>query len=183
MGDHMKNRCKQRLTKIRQMMIRMRKLEMQTRMKMVADKPKTRKREAAREEKAERAAQVELAIEKELLERLKQGTYGDIYNFPRKQFEKIVEENEESEEEAEADSDAEMEKGDGEMEGEFEFVEGSEDEAMMSDLDSEFDGASDVETDTEEPVQRKPKKKGVSKRPRVEIEYEMEDAATAMETH
>merc|ERR1711988_831907 len=175
MGDHMKNRCKQRLTKIRQMMIRMRKLEMQTRMKMVADKPKTRKREAAREEKAERAAQVELAIEKELLERLKQGTYGDIYNFPRKQFEKIVEENEDSEEE--------MEKGDGEMEGEFEFVEGSEDEAMMSDLDSEFDGHSDVETDTEEPVQRKPKKKGVSKRPRVEIEYEMEDAATAMETH
>merc|ERR1711991_1148313 len=141
----------------------MRKLEMQTRMKMVADKPMTRKREAAREEK------VELAIEKELLERLKQGTYGDIYNFPRKQFEKIVDENEESEAEVgSADSDEEMEKGDGEMEGEFEYVEGSEDEAMMSDLDSEFDGHSDVETDTEEPVQRKPKKKGVSKRPRVE---------------
>merc|ERR1719399_165795 len=150
---------------------------------MVADKPKTRKREAAREEKAERAAQVELAIEKELLERLKQGTYGDIYNFPRRQFEKIVDENEESEEEVAADSDEEMEKGDGEMEGEFEFVEGSEDEAMMSDLDSEFDGHSDVETDTEEPVQRKPKKKGVSKRPHVEIEYEMEDQAQAMETH
>merc|ERR1711988_1824323 len=127
MGDHMKNRCKQRLTKIRQMMIRMRKLEMQTRMKMVADKPKTRKREAAREEKAERAAQVELAIEKELLERLKQGTYGDIYNFPRKQFESMIEKNKEEEEELEDESDAEFVEDFGE-EDEFELDGEAEDE-------------------------------------------------------
>ena len=51
---------------------------------------RTEKRDARREVKALKAAKVESAIEAELLSRLKQGTYGDIYNFDQRVYEKVL---------------------------------------------------------------------------------------------
>lgn len=51
---------------------------------------RTEKRENRQEAKAETAAQLERAIESELLKRLQAGTYGDIYNFPTKQYEAVL---------------------------------------------------------------------------------------------
>ncbi|CAD7973086.1 unnamed protein product [Amoebophrya sp. A25] len=79
-ADHKKNRCKQRLTKLRQVLLRQRKAALAPKLTTsVGIKKKTERREATREAKAEKAAKVENAIEKELLDRLRLGTYGDLY--------------------------------------------------------------------------------------------------------
>eukprot|EP00919_Chromeraceae_sp_WS-2016_P067632 GHVR01159848.1.p1 GENE.GHVR01159848.1~~GHVR01159848.1.p1 ORF type:complete len:315 (+),score=82.62 GHVR01159848.1:76-1020(+) len=92
------NRCKQRFTRLRQTLMRMRRLRLSVRPTLVVEKRKTEVRDRAREEKAERAAEVDVAIENELLDRLKRGTYGDIYNFPMRNFEAVMNANEEDEE-------------------------------------------------------------------------------------
>ena len=52
---------------------------------------RTEKRDARREAKALTAAKLETSIKQELLSRLKQGTYGDIYNFDQKVYERVLE--------------------------------------------------------------------------------------------
>ncbi|KAF9671607.1 hypothetical protein SADUNF_Sadunf12G0065100 [Salix dunnii] len=88
------HKAKQRLTKMTQMSIRMRKLALKTREKIMTTPRKEIKRESRREKKAETAAELDKSIEKELLERLNGGLYGDIHNILPKHFNKILDENE-----------------------------------------------------------------------------------------
>ncbi|KAJ9301306.1 hypothetical protein DTO271G3_1441 [Paecilomyces variotii] len=75
------HKCKQRLTRLTQVSIRMKKLakEEERLGERIVPKlaPKIRRREDTRERKAEAAAKVERAIERELIERLRSGAYGD----------------------------------------------------------------------------------------------------------
>ncbi|KAI3837304.1 hypothetical protein MKX03_000704 [Papaver bracteatum] len=85
------HKTKQRLTKMTQMRIRMRKLALKTRETVMTMPRKAGKREKRREEKSLQSAQLEKSIEKELMERLKAGLYGDIYNYHEKAFNNIIE--------------------------------------------------------------------------------------------
>lgn len=135
------HRNKQRLTKVHQYLIRMRKIKLKERSgrkaKMIGIHRKIEQREERRERKALVAAKLERNIQKELVERLAKGTYGDIYNFPEAPYQKALKQgDEENEEEYESEGEETEEETEDEEEGIVEYVE---------DLDSEEEEEEDME--------------------------------------
>lgn len=104
------HKCKQRLTKLTEMLQRMRKLKLKSKERFSVIKQKAERRDKVRMEKAETVARVERTIEKELLDRLKMGTYGELYedlvNLNKNAFEEhLVNENAEENMMAELEDD------------------------------------------------------------------------------
>jgi len=163
------HRNKQRLTKIHQMIIRMRKLKLKAGPKIVTTNTKVDQREVGRERKALKAAQLDRAIENELLERLKQVSESEIYNYPEKEYTKALSkaqqryksenpgdaeaEADDYDDEEEEEEEGEWEDGegeDGEMEGEWEDGEDEGDDGELNVQYVEDFDPSDDEDDLED---------------------------------
>jgi len=160
------HKCKQRLTRLTQVAIKSRKVAREDERlgeKLVGVKPKIKRREATRERKAMAAAKVERAIEKELVERLRSGAYGDkplnveetIWKKVLKGLEKGGEvERDLDQDELEDEDELEEEYEDEEYAGEVEYVSGDEDleEEQLGDLEDWLrdSGASSFEEDDDE---------------------------------
>ena len=183
------HRNKQRLTKIHQYLLRMRKIklkELAGRKAKIVQAPtrKVAQREARREQKALVAAKITQKVEQELVDRLAKGTYGDLYNFPETTFNKALEQREEEETESESEEedsiteyveDLDSEEEDYEEDMEDLEYQGDGKWGKSTDRDSSDDESSDDEDEDEDGKKKRKKKKGKKKGSRVEIEYEEEN--------
>jgi len=95
------HKSKQRFTKIRQMLVRKRKLKLKDTENYEIVSRKAEKREKSREKKAEKSALIERHIEEELLKKLQTPEYEEIYNVNQKKFQKALKKIEVPEEEEE----------------------------------------------------------------------------------
>lgn len=149
------HKCKQRLTRLTQVAIRSRRIAKEE--ERLGEKivprlaSKVRRREATRERKAESAAKVERAIERELIERLRSGAYGDRpLNVEEGVWKKVLRGLERAEKGEDLEEEEEL---DEEVEAEVEYVselEESEAEGEMEDFDDWLGGESADEEDDDE---------------------------------
>jgi protein MAK16 len=95
------NRVKARLLRLKQYLMRKKKMMTEADVEYVSVNKRQEDKLLRREAKAEKAARIELEIEKELLERLRQGTYDSVINANQEAFEKLLDEEEVKEEEEE----------------------------------------------------------------------------------
>lgn len=137
------HKCKQRLTRLTQVNIRMRNIAKEDERlgEKVVPKlaPKIRRREETRERKALSAAKVERAIERELIERLRSGAYGDQpLNVDEGIWKKVLrglERSGDGERDEDLDDGEEIEDEEEEGVGEVEYVSDLDEEEDLEDIE------------------------------------------------
>ena len=184
--NFLKHKCKQRFTRLRQILIKRKKMKLEGRAEYRVVSHKAEKREKTRLVKAEKSAVIENHIVDGLLQNLKNGKYDDIYNINHKIFnrvlesEKLVEQNEEDFNEEDYEKGYIEDFSDEEEENEGDEVDDDENEDNINDNEDnekKDDGEIDdifKSDDTKKKDNSKKNKKTGKKRKRINIEYEKE---------
>lgn len=146
------HKCKQRLTRLTQVQIRMRRIaaeEERLGEKLVPKlAPKIRHREKTRERKAEAAAKLERTIERELVERLRQGAYGDQpLNVSETIWKKVLNAMERDGAKRDTDMDRGLDENGEEIEESEEEEEDEDDLEKIVEYVSDIEGESEAELD------------------------------------
>ena len=179
------HKCKQRFTRLRQILVKRRKIKLEGSAEYRVVSHKAERRERQRLVKVEKSAQIENQVRNGLLQNLKNDKYKDIYNIDQKEFERALEtENVQDEEEDFVEEDYEPgyindfsdEEGeDDEGNNEQEENEGKESDDDIDDIFNQKDKnkISDEEKSENDEDIKKNKKIG-KKRKRRGIKYEFE---------
>eukprot|EP00485_Elphidium_margaritaceum_P000996 CAMPEP_0202694654 /NCGR_PEP_ID=MMETSP1385-20130828/8459_1 /ASSEMBLY_ACC=CAM_ASM_000861 /TAXON_ID=933848 /ORGANISM="Elphidium margaritaceum" /LENGTH=362 /DNA_ID=CAMNT_0049350541 /DNA_START=35 /DNA_END=1123 /DNA_ORIENTATION=- len=163
------HKCKLRLTKMHQYLIRSRKLALSIQPKLVRIWKPYERQQRNRERKAEIAAKISNVVKAELLERLHEGVYEGIYNFPQRVFKEVLDEKGEESEHEEVDvSDAEQEH---EREARDKQKAKAKTKASTED---EFVGVIESDLEVEEDEQYE-SEQDIEEAPEYEYEYEYEN--------
>ena len=132
--NFIKHKCKQRFTRIRQVLVKRKKIRMEGSEEYQIISRKAEKREKTRLVKAEKAAVIENHITEELLNNLKKGKYNEIYNYPLHNFNKVLEKETEGVQQEESIEEDEEDYDKGYIE-DFSDEEGEESDEGMNDED------------------------------------------------
>jgi protein MAK16 len=130
------NKVKARLLRLKQYLMRRKQALTEPDVEYVSVNKRQEHKLLRREAKAEQAARIELEIEKELLERLKKGTYDSVINYNKEAFEKLLDQEENAED---MERQEELDEEDGDL---ADFYMSSDDEA-------------DADEDEDQPVRKK----------------------------
>ncbi|XP_066318599.1 uncharacterized protein [Miscanthus floridulus] len=161
------HKLKRRLTKMTQYRIRMRKLHLKVREKLMNVPTKKTKIDISKEMKADIAAQIDKCIQSELLERMKNGFYSKIHNYPFIDFDYIVK----------LDEHHDVHVLEDEEENKIEYIEADEIETEMDDME-DFEGLLKGYADADEHVAKKQKRAQIGRRSTKvmsELEHDEED--------
>lgn len=157
------HKCKQRLTKLTELIKRKRRMRIRGTNEIEGINKYTERRDDTRMTKAEKVLGIDKKIEVELVERLKLGTFGelyeDLYNVHKGAFKEYLGENE--------------------VEGELDDEEEEDDEEVdyENDLEHVFDpeNEDEEEEEVEKPIRTKPKK--------IEVALENEEEVPRSKKH